>query len=309
MAYVEVKGKKIYYEVYGTECNHTLLYLHGGPGASCLDFVNQAKALSREIKVIIFDQLGVLRSDAIAENEDYSMEYQVELLEEMRNFFGIECWSILGHSYGGALAVLYAYRHPNSIQKLILECPSLYFEDSAKSVAEYVSGHIHSLNSGPADMLCEKIKATDYKGRQEVLFDLLALLDYVTDKKLRNYLHSISFEEYQQSMDTSGITEEMWEKANIHLMKLLETDPAQNGSSTKKAAMTDNFLPMIQKITLPVLLLCGKYDPACTKYQTEYIMNNVQDVTQVIFENSGHFPRIEEADKYTDTVLDAVTAG
>ena len=66
------------------------LYLHGDSGASCLDFVNQAKALSEKMKIIIFDQLGVLRSEVIAENENYSMEYQIEMLEEMRKFFGIE---------------------------------------------------------------------------------------------------------------------------------------------------------------------------------------------------------------------------
>lgn len=123
--FVDVFSHKIYYEAYGAEHRNTLLYLHGGPGASCLDFVNQAKALGEKIRVILFDQFGVLRSDAIGEDEDYSMEYQVEMLEEMRKSFGIEQWNILGHSYGGMLAILYAYRHPESIQKVILECPSL----------------------------------------------------------------------------------------------------------------------------------------------------------------------------------------
>ncbi len=67
--------------------------------------------------------------------------------------------------------------------------------------------------------------------------------------------------------------------------------------------MTDNFLPMLSKITTPMLLINGKYDPACTKNQIEYIMNNTQNVTQAIFEESGHFPRIEEAKKYTNTIL------
>lgn len=295
--FVHIFGKKIYYEMYGTECDNILLYLHGGPGASCLDFVNQAKALSKKMKVILLDQLGVLRSEAIAENEDYSMEYQIEMLEEMRKLFGIGKWSILGHSYGGMLAVLYASLYPDSIHKVILECPSLWFEDSARSVAEYLSGYIHSLNSKQASELCEKMKSTDYQDKREVVYDLIALLHYVTDMKLRNYLHGASFEEYQMSMDTSGITNEMWAKADRHLMKLL------NEGDGERVVMTDNFLPIIQRITLPILLIRGKYDPACTKYQTEYILNNVQNAVQAVFENSGHFPRIEEADKYTETIF------
>lgn len=301
--FIDIWGRKIWYEIYGAEHNDTLLYLHGGPGASCLDFVDQARALSEKMKVVIFDQLGVLRSEAIAEDESYGMEYQIEMIEEMRKLLGIEKWSILGHSYGGMLAVLYAYTYPDSIQKIILECPSLNFEDSARSTAEYLSEHINSLHDEQAAELCEKIQFADYQNKAEVVWDLSTLLGYVTDMELRFYLHGISAEEYQMSMETSDITDEMWSKGERHLMKLLETQPVPDGSLQKRVMMTDNFLPMLPKISAPILLINGKYDPACTKNQIEYIMSNAQDVTQAIFENSGHFPRLEEAKKYTDTVL------
>ena len=86
-------------------------------------------------------------------------------------------------------------------------------------------------------------------------------------------------------------------------MKLLETQPMPDGALQKKVMMTDNFLPMLQKISAPILLINGKYDPACTKNQIEYILNNAPNVTRAIFEESGHFPRLEEAKKYTDTIL------
>ena len=101
-------------------------------------------------------------------------------------------------------------------------------------------------------------------------------------------------------MDTADITDEMWAKGERHLMKLLEAP--QIGSSQKMVQMTDNFLPMLSEITAPMLLITGKYDPACTKNQIEYIRNYAQNVTQVIFEISGHFPRLEEAPKYTNTI-------
>ena len=300
--FIDIWGKKIWYELYGAEYHDTLLYLHGGPGASCLDFVHQAKALSGKMRVVIFDQLGVLRSEAIAGNESYSMEYQVEMIEEMRKLLGIEKWSVLGHSYGGMLAVLYANTYPDSIHKVILECPSLWFEDSARSTAEYLSEHINSLNDQQAVELCEKIKSADYQDKTEAVWDLSNLLGCVTDMELRFYLHGISFEEYEMSMDAPGITDDMWAKGERHLTKLLEAQPAPKGSLPKRVMMTDNFLPAIPKITAPMLLINGKYDPACTENQIEYIMNHAQDVTRAVFENSGHFPRLEEAEKYTNTV-------
>ena len=111
MPYIKIYHKEIYYEIYG-ECNkNTLVYFHGGPGASCLDFTAQAKALSSKLKVIIFDQCGVLRSERINENESYGMKIQVDMIEEMRKMLGIDKWSVLGHSYGGMLACLYAHTY------------------------------------------------------------------------------------------------------------------------------------------------------------------------------------------------------
>ena len=307
--FVNIWGKNIWYDIYGAEHSDTLLYLHGGPGASCLDFVNQAKALSGKMRVVIFDQLGVLRSDAIAESESYSMEYQVEMIEEMRKILGIEKWSVLGHSYGGMLAVLYASACPDSVHKVILECPSLWFEDSARSTAEYLSEHIHGLNDGQAVKLWEKVRFADYQDKTEVVWDLSALLGYVTDMELRFYLHGITLEEYEMSMDTTDIADEMWSKGEQHLKKLLEAQPEPAGSAQKKVMMTDNLLTVIPRIAAPMLLINGKYDPACTRNQIEYIMNNAQNVTQAVFEDSGHFPRLEEAEKYTNTVLSFLDRG
>lgn len=140
--------------------------------------------------------------------------------------------------------------------------------------------------------LCEKIKKAEYKDKQ-VIFDILTLLDYVKDNQLRNYLHNITFEEYSKSLQTDNITEDMWAKGERHLMKLIDD-----------GKMLENFLPILKKAEKPVLLINGKYDPACEKNQISYMLNNVNDIKQVIFENSGHFPRIEEPEKYSKYILE-----
>ena len=68
--------------------------------------------------------------------------------------------------------------------------------------------------------------------------------------------------------------------------------------------MIENFLPMLKNIHKPLLLINGRYDPACSENQIRYIKENIENAKQVIFENSGHFPRIEEPAKYTQCVSD-----
>ena len=59
MPYINACAKQIYFEEYGTENNPVLLYLHGGPGESCLTYTYQAKQLGSHFHVISFDQYGV----------------------------------------------------------------------------------------------------------------------------------------------------------------------------------------------------------------------------------------------------------
>lgn len=91
MAYINIFGKNIFYEIYGENHKETLVYFHGGPGASCLDFEEQAKRLAKERKVILFDQYGVLRSEAIGIDENYSMKIRknifFQIVQILNRFF------------------------------------------------------------------------------------------------------------------------------------------------------------------------------------------------------------------------------
>ncbi|MCH5286358.1 MAG: alpha/beta hydrolase [Christensenellaceae bacterium] len=295
MATIRIFGKNIYYEVYGEQHDRTLVYFHGGPGASCLDFAAQARELGRQVRVILFDQYGVLRSDPVAEEEPYGMVMQAAMIEEMRRLLHVEQWSVLGHSYGGMLACLYARTYPSAVSKLILDCPSLDFVDSARSIARYMSGYIAAHGSDDAKALVVKMQSAPYAGTA-VVDDLLALLGHIHDMQLRNYLHGVTFEEYAKVAYTESFPEEMWRRSQTHLEKLIG-----------EGKMLESFLPMLKEISAPILLVNGLYDPACSDSQIRYIREHIPNARQVLFENSGHFPRIEEAAKYTQCVLDFLT--
>ena len=106
MPYINVCGKQIYFEEYGTEKEPTIVYLHGGPGESCLTYSYQARKLGEHCHVVSFDQYGVFRSDAIAEDEKLTVNDLVEMTEQMRIALGIKSWISLGHSFGGMLALV-----------------------------------------------------------------------------------------------------------------------------------------------------------------------------------------------------------
>jgi proline iminopeptidase len=294
---IEVDSKKIYIEEYGKENKHTIIYFHGGPGASCLDFINQAKALGKKYHVISFDQYGVMRSDAIPDNEPFGMSDHIKLIDKIREILGISSWTVLGHSYGGMLACLYAYTFPENTSAVIYDCPAWNYILSAKSIASFFIPYFQKINSDEGLNNCNKVIEKDYINRTEIFDDVMTVLNMVTDKKERNYLHSISEEEYHARLPRQEIPENGWQKGNAHMQKLVDAGEIFN-----------DYLPYLKEIEQPSLLLVGKYDPACGKDQRDYFRQFSVKGTIIEFQNSGHFPRIEEAQTYTESILNFLNA-
>ncbi len=293
MAIIEVESKKIYIEEYGRDNKDTIVYFHGGPGASCLDFICQAKALGMNFRVISFDQYGVMRSEAIKEHEFFGMYDHIRLIDKIRKELNIESWTILGHSYGGMLACLYAHEYPAYTDRIIYDCPSWNYILSAKSIASFYMSYftMHAIKEGVD--ACNVILKKGYENRAEVFNDLFIVLNLVKDEKERNYLHSISAEEYRANFMPQEIPADGWKKGNTHIQKLFDA-----------GEILKDYRPLLKKIKCPSLLLEGKYDPACGEDQRDYFLNNSPKGKVVIFENSGHFARIEEPEAYTGAIVD-----
>lgn len=292
MGVVEVESKRIYIEEYGVKNRDTIVYFHGGPGASCLDFINQAKALGTKFHVISFDQYGVMRSEAIAENEKFGMYDHLKLIDKIREKLHILKWSVLGHSYGGMLACVYAHEYPANTDRVIYECPCWNYVLSAKSIASFYIPYFMMNSIQEGINACNIILNKVYENRLEVFNDLFDVLNLVKDEKERNYLHSISAEQYRASFMSQEIPNDGWPKSNIHLQKLFES-----------GELIYDYLPFLKDVRCPSLLLAGKYDPACGKDQRDYFINHSPNGKVVLFENSGHFPRIEEPEDYTQAII------
>jgi proline iminopeptidase len=100
----------LYWAKYGSKGKPGLLVLHGGPGAHHDYLLPQMLALSeldggREL--IFYDQRGGGRSKA-ADPELITWETHVQDLAVVINEFGLESATLVGYSWGGMLALLYA---------------------------------------------------------------------------------------------------------------------------------------------------------------------------------------------------------
>jgi proline iminopeptidase len=100
-----------------------LLLLHGGPGATHEYFESFESFLPAEgIEFIYYDQLGSAYSDQPADDDLWTIARFVDEVEQVRQALGLgpNDFFLLGHSWGGILAVEYALKHQQQLRGLVI---------------------------------------------------------------------------------------------------------------------------------------------------------------------------------------------
>ncbi|HTR77793.1 MAG TPA: alpha/beta hydrolase [Gemmatimonadaceae bacterium] len=119
---------RIYYKVVGVG-RDTVVVLHGGAGFTMDYLVPDLAPLGKSHTLIFYDQRGSGRSPAPHDTLHITAAKHVADLEALRVHFGIQRLAILGHSWGGELAALYAAAHPDRVARLVLEDPAPPWND------------------------------------------------------------------------------------------------------------------------------------------------------------------------------------
>ena len=291
MPYITIQNKKIYCEEYGYGKHPTLVYLHGGPGESCLTYTHQAQVLGEYFHFISFDQYGVFRSDSLPANERAGVRYHVDLLEEMRLALGIERWIPLGHSFGGMLAVIYAHTYPASIDAVIYDCPMWSALHTARTIAERVLPYYQQHGEAEKIALCEEILGAEITPRSA--FEKSLQLEM--HEELMRFCHAIEMTDYQAYLDSyltdPNVPEDCWYRYTSFTQKLLAEDD-----------FYEDYLPYLAEIEKPQLLIVGEYDMTCGENQQQFFCEHAPVGKRVILRDSAHLSWMQQPEQYTETI-------
>jgi proline iminopeptidase len=97
---------------------YPLVLMHGGPGQDYTTLL-PIKPLADQFTLIFYDH----RSNGHSEGADASSMNWENLTADadaLRETLGFDKWAVLGHSFGGNVALEYALRYPQSISHLVL---------------------------------------------------------------------------------------------------------------------------------------------------------------------------------------------
>lgn len=138
--YVDIDGARLFVRLVGS--GEPLLILHGGPGMSHDYLAPQfIDLLANEYQLIFYDQRASGRSTGVEDTSRLTILQFTDDLEILRQQLELNRVNLLGHSFGGLLAMYYAFSYPENVNKLLLIETSpasweLNFPHFRKTIAE-----------------------------------------------------------------------------------------------------------------------------------------------------------------------------
>lgn len=129
----------------------TLIAVAGGPGASHHYIRALEQVAGDKRRVLIFDPRGVGASTPPAD-EDYSLPRYADDVEAIRRSVGVETFDLLGHSFGGLVAMEYVSRFPQRVR-------SIAFVDSVPPTDKELGPTFQAMQNGMKERMQQGLMA------------------------------------------------------------------------------------------------------------------------------------------------------
>ena len=132
MAMASLNGVELFHVEVGAD--HPCLVMHGGLGADHSPYHRWLDPLGDVLRLVYYDHRCNGRSSCPS-LESLTYESLTADADALRAHLGFERVAVLGHSFGGGIALEYALRYPARLSHLILVSATPSADDSAEIAA------------------------------------------------------------------------------------------------------------------------------------------------------------------------------
>jgi proline iminopeptidase len=288
--YIDAHGVLIYYTTLGT--GSPLVVLHGGPGASHDYFLPWLLPLSRTHRLIFIDERGSGRSERQQDTSRYTVEADVQDVEDVRVALHLGKISLLGHSCGGVLAQAYALKYQQNLSHLILNSTFASTremnETLAREKAQMPPAKLARLNELEKAGLFGKGEAWEH-GRYPAEYGALAwgpgYFPFLYGARPDSTYDPVS----GNAPTNWELYREMWGSHGEFIID-------GNLKSVE-------YLDRLPSLHVPTLVLVGDHDE-CDPAQSKQMHEKIPGSTLVVLPNSGHMNFVDQPELWHKTVND-----
>ena len=277
---VPVEGAPLYYRDIGQ--GPPIILLHGGPSFDHHYLLPDMDRLADAFRLMYYDQRGRGQSVGHVQPVAVSIQSEMDDLEALRAHVHLEQAAVLGHSWGGLLAMEYALRHPERVSHLILlnTAPASY--DDCRVFVQERDAH-----------------APDDTEARRALRARPAFAE--GDLELRALYYRIY---YQATLRSPELLDRLIEHLQVGWTKdgVLNAEAIGDQLWNETYESTGyNLLPELTRLRIPTLIIRGDYDfvpLACAAHIAEAISG----ASLVVLRDCGHFSYLERPDEVSQAL-------
>ena len=280
--HIPFKGFHTYCYTFGDIKNGTpLIILHGGPGGCDEDYEPLEQLADQGIPLIFYDQLGCGYSRVPKGNKSlWTFELYLNELENVISYFNLKRFHILGHSWGGMLALEWVTtRKHNGLDKLILF-------STLPSTKIWNDEHIKMIESYPE--LEKKAIIDDLNGLE------------ADKKKLKLGVRRFYNEHLGKKKDEKWVyTRKRFPKTNREIYEKMWGKSELFGTGTLKEW---DSIPKLKNIKNKTLIISGRFDESTPRIN-ELMKQEIKNSKWTVLEKSHHGGYVEEPEVTINEIL------
>jgi proline iminopeptidase len=285
------KGKfHVWTKKIGNNPKIKLVLLNGGPGATHEYFECMESFLPAQgIEIIYYDQLGCGNSDNPKDTSMWSLPRYVEEVEQVRQALKLDSsnFYLLGHSWGGILAMEYAQKYQANLKGLIISNMMMSVPDYGKYANDVLAKQFDP-------KVLARIRAIEAKGDFKNPEYMALLLPNFYAK----HICRIPLEQWPEPLNRS------MSKLNESLYVTMQ-GPSEFGVAGKLVAWDrTKDLPQIK---VPMLSIGGRYDTMDPKHM-QWIATQVQNGSYLYCVNGSHMSMYDDQQTYMSGLIKFIKA-
>ena len=261
---IDVDDARLHAMAFGS--GEPVIVVHGGPGFDSLHML-PLKDLSDEFRVIFYDQRATGRSTGEVSKQTMTVDRFVEDLEAIRRHFNLQRMHLVGHSWGGGLAMHYAVKYPQRLKSFtVMGCGGA----SSESIPEMVETIQQRTLPDDAAAIQEIAESPEFAAGDELTLQRHLRL------ALRPFFHD----------------PEKIDDMDLHLLPATATNQARVAELISVDLGDFDLYDRLEVIECPSLIVHGDFDPDPLS-GAERLQRTLPHAQLVVLEKCGHFMFVE----------------
>lgn len=284
--FAEINGARIFFDVEGKQFvpegpvmkeKPVCFVVHGGPGCDHGDYCPVLSPLSDYMQLVYIDYRGNGRSER-TKKEEYTLDQNVEDIEGLRKYLGLDKIYLLGQSYGGYVGQAYGIRYPENLSGLVLITTACDHSVHEKGIAEL-----------------EKLGTEE---QIQMGKDYLWHGTFPNNEEYDRY-YKVFMDLYSYKVRTGEVSRE---EAEEEIRRGIPSYEAVNQWFGGEQ-LTFDFREELHTITCPTLVIGGRHDWVAPVSFTYEIADLIPKGKAVVMENSSHSVFTDEPEETLKEII------